>query len=60
MDESVTKKLIILMGTLMLIALGPLLSIMAVNALFDAGIEYTFTNWFATAWLHVALGGGKI
>ena len=43
-----------------LIVIGPLASIWAVNTLFGTAIEYSFTNWMATAWLHILLTGTAV
>lgn len=41
------------------IFIGPVFSIMALNALFGLGIELTFGTWFAMAWIHLILSGAK-
>ena len=43
-----------------LIVFGPLASIWAVNTLFGTAIEYSFTTWMATAWLHILLTGTAV
>lgn len=49
------KEVIVIVGIILtlfaLIAIGPLLTLFSVNALFSAGLSYTFTNWFAVVWL---------
>ena len=37
------------------IFIGPYFTIMALNTLFDLGIDVTFGTRFAMAWLHLAL-----
>lgn len=38
---------------LVLSGLGPLLTIWSMNALFNASIQITFANYFATLWLQL-------
>jgi hypothetical protein len=40
---------------ILFIFIGPYFTIMALNTLFDLGIDVTFGTWFAMAWLHLAL-----
>ena len=42
-----------------LIAIGPIFSIMALNALFGTGISLTFGNWFAMMWVHLVVMGAR-
>lgn len=37
------------------LCIGPIFSIMALNALFGLGIELTVGTWFAMAWVHIVL-----
>lgn len=41
----------IIIGAVVMIGVGPLLTLWAINALFQLQIAYTFGNWFATLWL---------
>jgi hypothetical protein len=38
-----------------ILALGPFLSILAVNHLFGTAIGFTFWNWLAAFWLHLVV-----
>jgi len=40
---------------LAIFAIGPFLSILAVNQLFGTTITFTFWNWLATFWLHLVV-----
>lgn len=42
-----------------LIAIGPLVTIWALNTLFGLAIAYSFKTWFATAWLGLMLASRK-
>lgn len=59
-----TTNMAVVLGLLalvvILIVVGPLVSIWAVNTLFGTAIEYSFTTWLATAWLHVLLTGTAV
>lgn len=37
---------------------GPILTILALNALFGLGIKLTFGTYFAALWLAIVVGGG--
>lgn len=41
-----------------LFIVGPVLTILAVNHLFNAGIALNFWNWIAVAWFHIVIAGG--
>ena len=43
--------------SIILIGIGPILTIMSLNALFALGIGITFWNWLAIVWLSMILGG---
>lgn len=45
---------------LLFIFIGPVFSIMAINALFGVGIDLTLGTWFAMAWVHLVLSGAKV
>ncbi len=38
-----------------LFIIGPILTILAVNHLFGAGIAINFWNWVSVAWLHIVV-----
>lgn len=42
---------------LLLIVFTPLITIWALNTLFNLGIAYTFWTWLATAWLSLVTFG---
>lgn len=44
--------LVLLIG---LIVLGPIVTIFAINHLFNAGIAINFWNWLCVAWFHVLI-----
>ena len=43
---------------LVILGLGPLLSIAALNALFNLGIAYNIYTWLSVAWLNFTTFGG--
>ena len=38
----------------------PLVSIWALNTLFNTGIAYTFGTWFAALWIHLFIASVKV
>jgi hypothetical protein len=52
----ITGILLLVVGFLII---GPILSIVAVNTLFDTSIPINFWNWVATAWLHLVVASGR-
>jgi len=40
-----------------LIGVGPILTIMSMNALFNTGIALSFYSWISVVWLSLVLGG---
>lgn len=36
---------------ILMVLVGPLITIWSLNTLFNLGIDYTFWTWLATAWL---------
>jgi hypothetical protein len=40
-----------------ILGVGPVLTIMAMNALFSLNIGVTFWNWLSVVWLSLVLGG---
>ena len=42
--------------SIILIGIGPILTIMSLNALFALGIGITFWNWASVVWLSMVLG----
>ena len=42
---------------IILIGIGPVLTIISLNALFALNIGVTFWNWLAVVWLSMVLGG---
>ena len=43
---------------LVLLGLGPILTIMSLNALFNLGIAYNIYTWLSVAWLNFTTFGG--
>jgi len=41
----------------LIVAIGPIFSIMALNTLFNTGIELTFGTWCAALWLGIVIRG---
>ena len=48
-----TAGILLIVVGIVLIALGPISTILAVNALFGTSIEVTFINWLAMLWLQL-------
>jgi len=40
-----------------LIGVGPILTIMSMNVLFNTGIALSFYSWISVVWLSLVLGG---
>jgi hypothetical protein len=57
---TISVALVLIALAVVLIVIGPLASIWAVNTLFGTAIEYSFTTWAAAAWLHILLTGTAI
>ena len=49
----------ILVLIVIIVVLGPLLTIWSLNTLFGFKIAYSFWTWFATAWLATVVGGTR-
>lgn len=49
----------VILFVLAILAVGPFLSILAVNQLFGTAIGFTFWNWLATFWLHLVVASSK-
>lgn len=45
---------------ILLVAIGPIFSIWAINTLFGTEIVLSFKTWCAMAWLHLLIGGSAI
>ena len=43
-----------------LIGLGPILTLMSINALFGLNIAINFWTWLACAWLCVLINGARV
>lgn len=43
-----------------LVIIGPIFTILALNTLFNVGIDLTLGTWFAMAWLHFVAGSGIV
>ena len=55
-DVTVIISVIVLM--LVLIGIGPILTIMSLNVLFNTGIAINFYSWLSTVWLIAVTFGG--
>ena len=56
-EKSTSFYMGLLLGSLILIIAGPLISLWAINTLFSTGIEYSVVNWLATVWLTILIVG---
>lgn len=45
----------VILLVVLFLTIGPILSIMAVNHLFNTTIAVNFWNWLATFWLHLVV-----
>lgn len=48
----------VVLFSMLIVAIGPLLTIWSLNALFGLGIAYSIKNWFATFILASIVSGG--
>ena len=53
----ITGYLFVVVLVVLLIILGPLATIAALNTLFGLQIAYTFWTWLSVAWLHILIAG---
>ena len=57
-----TKDITVIISVLVLVALilgiGPILTIMSLNVLFNTGIAINFYSWLSTVWLMATTFGG--
>ena len=53
-----TVLILVLLLSLVLIGLGPLLTILSANVLFGLNIAYNFSTWCAMFWLQMVTFGG--
>lgn len=56
--SDVGKLIFLIVFIVFMVAVGPFITISAINALFGTGIEFTFVNWLATFWLSLIASGG--
>ena len=54
MKETIGVVLLVLL-LIFLIGVGPLITLLSINALFGLGIAYNFWNWLAMAWITAIL-----
>lgn len=47
----------VMLLTVCVAAIGPMLTILAINTLFETGIEITPATWFASFWISAAVFG---
>jgi len=52
------KNLVLVLCLVLLIAFAPIITIGALNTLFDLGIEVNFWTWLSIAWLQMVTFGG--
>lgn len=52
-----TAAILLIVLIIALIGIGPVLTIMAMNALFNLSIGITFWNWIAVVWLSMVANG---
>lgn len=48
----------IIIGAVVMIGLGPILSIASLNTLFGLNIAYTFWTWLSMCWVNLTTFGG--
>ena len=53
--KAATSAAALLTLLVLLIIIGPVLTIWSLNTLFGTGIEFTVTSWLAVLWITVAL-----
>lgn len=49
---------LLILAAAALVFIGPYFSILAVNTLFNTGIELNLYTWLAAAWINILLGSG--
>ena len=52
-----TAAILLIVLIIALIGIGPVLTIMAMNALFNLSIGITFWNWLSVVWLSMVANG---
>lgn len=52
-----SKIAVFVLFLIVLVLIGPLISIWALNTLFGLGIAYTFWTWLAMAWIGLVING---
>jgi hypothetical protein len=52
------KNLVLVLCLVLLIAFAPIITIGALNTLFDLGIEVNLLTWLSIAWLQMVTFGG--
>ena len=52
-----TKIAVFVLFLIVLVLIGPLISIWALNTVFGLGIAYTFWTWLAMAWIGLVING---
>lgn len=48
----------IIIGAVVMIGVGPLLTIASLNTLFNLNIAYTFWTWLSMCWMNLTTFGG--
>lgn len=56
-DYSTLGMITMFIFAIIMIIIGPLVTALAINTLFNMGIPYTFNTWVAIAWLQLTLIG---
>ena len=57
MKSSAFSIIALIIIAVILIGIGPILTILSLNALFALGIGVTVWNWLSVVWLSMVLGG---
>jgi hypothetical protein len=52
------KNLILVVCLLLIVAFAPIITILALNTLFDLGIDVNIWTWLSIAWLQMVTFGG--
>ena len=55
-----TSVVLVLLLAIVLIGLGPVLTLLSLNALFGLNISINFYTWFAVVWLCMLVNGPRI
>lgn len=59
MDEDLLRGIIVVTLVLILLTVGPIFTILALNSLFNFQIEINFNHWLAAFWLGALVYGAR-